>query len=158
MEMARVKVLNPPSTGECESHAPSQCSHNTDAVDVHGEPFYIHDVNFTTGDDNIAGHANNTLVEDSYFGSGHGSKHTIEKQNVVLSGFEMCFAIGSQHFWCRGSQPKHVSNPAYRSLNPVLFVIVLHSKVPPSAPCATTGSPTSLSGTSHSTGPRVVLG
>lgn len=38
-----------------------------------GDPFYIHDVNFTTGDDNIAGHANNTLVEDSYFGSGHGA-------------------------------------------------------------------------------------
>ena len=28
---------------------------------------------FTTGDDNIAGHANDTLVEDSYFGSGHGA-------------------------------------------------------------------------------------
>ena len=26
-------------------------------------------------------------------------------------GFEMRFAIGSQHLWCRGSQPKHVSNP-----------------------------------------------
>ena len=25
------------------------------------------------------------------------------------SGFEMYFAIGSQHLWCRGSQPKHVS-------------------------------------------------
>ena len=25
------------------------CSHNTDAVDVHGDPFYVHDVNFTTG-------------------------------------------------------------------------------------------------------------
>jgi hypothetical protein len=35
---------------------------------VHGSPFYIHNVNFTTGDDNVAGHANHTLVEDSYFG------------------------------------------------------------------------------------------
>ena len=34
------------------------------------------------------------------------------KQNSATSGFEMCFAIGSQHLWCRGSQPKHVSNPA----------------------------------------------
>jgi hypothetical protein len=30
-------------------------------------------VNFTTGDDNVAVHANGTLVEDSYFGSGHGA-------------------------------------------------------------------------------------
>ena len=44
-----------------------------DAVDVHGEPFFINDVNFTTGDDNVAVHANNTLVEDIYFGTGHGA-------------------------------------------------------------------------------------
>ena len=39
----------------------------------------------------------------------------------ATSGFEMCFAIGSQHLWCRGSRPKHVSNPAYRygSLTPI---------------------------------------
>ena len=64
-------VLAPPSTGACERKG--TCSHNTDAVDVHGDPFWIHSVNFTTGDDNVAGHANNTLVEDSYFGSGHGA-------------------------------------------------------------------------------------
>ena len=29
----------------------------------------------------------------------------------ATSGFEMCFSIGSLHLWCRGSQPKHVSNP-----------------------------------------------
>ena len=70
-ELARVKVLNPPSTGDCEKS--DTCSHNTDAVDVHGDPFYVHGVNFSTGDDNIAGHANNTLVEDSFFGTGHGA-------------------------------------------------------------------------------------
>lgn len=70
-ELAHVKVLAPPSTGDCESE--NLCSHNTDAVDVHGTPFYIHNVNFTTGDDNVAVHANNTLVENSYFGSGHGA-------------------------------------------------------------------------------------
>ena len=70
-EIDGVKVFNPPSTGDCE--ADSSCSHNTDAVDIHGQPFYIHDVNFTTGDDNIAGHANHSLVEDSYFGTGHGA-------------------------------------------------------------------------------------
>jgi len=67
-ELARVSVLAPPSTGNVPLH-----SHNTDAVDVHGSPFYIHGVNFTTGDDNVACHANDTLVEDSYFGSGHGA-------------------------------------------------------------------------------------
>ena len=36
----------------------------------------------------------------------------IRNQNSTTSGFEMCFAIGSQHQRCRGSQPKHVSNPA----------------------------------------------
>ena len=37
---------------------------------------------------------------------------TIINPNGASFGFEMCFAIGSQHLWCRGSQPKHVSNPA----------------------------------------------
>jgi len=70
-EISGVTVLNPPSEGDCEKD--NSCSHNTDAVDVHGQPFWVHDVNFTTGDDNIAGHANHTLVENSYFGSGHGA-------------------------------------------------------------------------------------
>lgn len=71
-ELARVKVLAPPSTGsQCERH--NTCSHNTDAVDIHGSPFFVHNVNFTTGDDNIAAHANDTIVEDSYFGTGHGA-------------------------------------------------------------------------------------
>ena len=62
-ELDSITVLNPPSPQ----------SHNTDAVDVHGTPFYIHDVYFDTGDDNIAGHANHTLVENSVFGAGHGA-------------------------------------------------------------------------------------
>jgi polygalacturonase len=125
-ELDSVRVLNPPSPQ----------SHNTDAVDVHGTPFYIHDVcvpslreclcavvcwvrvcmcrcstrqhqhqqqrrrrrhhhhlqhnnhdhdhghgfclsffprYFDTGDDNVAAHANHTLVEDSVFGFGHGA-------------------------------------------------------------------------------------
>lgn len=48
-------------------------SHNTDAVDVHGQPFYIHDSHLSVGDDNIAAHANDTLVEDCTFGTGHGA-------------------------------------------------------------------------------------
>ena len=70
-ELSGVRVLSPPSTGDCEKD--NTCSHNTDAVDVHGSPFFIHDVNFTTGDDNVAMHANDTIVEDSYFGTGHGA-------------------------------------------------------------------------------------
>lgn len=54
MPFMPVQVLSPPSTGDCKST--DTCSHNTDAVDVHGEPFYIHNVNFTTGDDNVAMH------------------------------------------------------------------------------------------------------
>eukprot|EP01045_Picozoa_sp_COSAG04_P000220 COSAG04_NODE_4_length_52282_cov_12.667133_56_plen_108_part_00 len=70
-ELSHISVLNPPSTGDCEKK--NACSHNTDAVDVHGSecrngrlgpltvaatltrpflrtaPFYIHNVNFTTG-------------------------------------------------------------------------------------------------------------
>lgn len=60
-ELSGITVLSPPSTGDCKKT--DACAHNTDAVDVHGEPFYIHNVNFTTGDDNVAVHANGTLVE-----------------------------------------------------------------------------------------------
>jgi polygalacturonase len=66
-EVAGVTILNPPSL-----HVPKP-SHNTDAVDVHGDPFYVHDCYFNTGDDNIAAHANNTLVERCRFGTGHGA-------------------------------------------------------------------------------------
>ena len=38
-----------------------------------GSPFYIHDCTISVGDDNIAGHANDTLVEDCAFGTGHGA-------------------------------------------------------------------------------------
>ena len=37
--------------------------------------------------------------------------HILLNQSHATSGFKMRFAIGSQHIWCRGSQPKHVSNP-----------------------------------------------
>jgi len=60
------------------------------------QPFYVHDVNFTTGDDNIAGHANHSLVEDSYFGTGHGASigslgsgrylHNITFRNITFHG------------------------------------------------------------------------
>jgi polygalacturonase len=46
---------------------------NTDGIDVHGQPFYIHDSTINTGDDNVAMHANDTLVENCHFGAGHGA-------------------------------------------------------------------------------------
>ena len=66
-EVSGVTIQAPPSTGTASP------SHNTDAVDVHGDPFYVHDCYFNTGDDNIAAHANNTLVENCRFGTGHGA-------------------------------------------------------------------------------------
>ena len=33
----------------------------------------MHDCLFDTGDDNIAAHANNTLIENCQFGNGHGA-------------------------------------------------------------------------------------
>mmetsp|Transcript_9362 Transcript_9362/g.24172 ORF Transcript_9362/g.24172 Transcript_9362/m.24172 type:complete len:480 (+) Transcript_9362:101-1540(+) len=73
-ELAFVTVLNPPSeTDDVQVNGTYGPSHNTDAVDVHGTPFYIHDCHFDTGDDNVAVHASDLLVEDCYFGHGHGA-------------------------------------------------------------------------------------
>jgi len=52
--------------------APST-SPNTDGVDLHGEPFYIHDSTISVGDDNVAIHVSNVLIENCHFGSGHGA-------------------------------------------------------------------------------------
>ena len=41
--------------------------------------------------------------------------------SLTKTEFKMCFAIGSRHVWCRGSQPKHVSHPVLRSLIPILL-------------------------------------
>jgi polygalacturonase len=48
-------------------------SHNTDGIDVHGSPAYIHDCHISVGDDHVALHANDTLVERCVFGTGHGT-------------------------------------------------------------------------------------
>jgi len=65
-EISFVNVLAPSSRAKDPSH-------NTDAVDIHGTPFYVHDSYFSTGDDNIAAHASDTLVEYCTFGKGHGA-------------------------------------------------------------------------------------
>lgn len=95
-EMTGVKVFAPPSTSSTipvdGTYGPS---HNTDAVDVHGTPFYINNCHLDTGDDNIAVHASHLLVEDSYMGHGHGASigscgsdtalHNITFRNLVFN-------------------------------------------------------------------------
>ena len=66
-ELAGVTVLAPPST------AAENPSHNTDAVDVHGDYFWVHDCAFSVGDDNLAIHASHGLFERNAFGAGHGA-------------------------------------------------------------------------------------
>lgn len=51
----------------------SVSAHNTDGIDVHGSPAWIHDCIISTGDDNVAMHASDTLVERCTFGAGHGA-------------------------------------------------------------------------------------
>eukprot|EP01084_Bolivina_argentea_P191457 328871_1 len=70
-EISYVTVLNPPSSLNYSNT--SNASHNTDAINVNGSPFWIHNCFFDTGDDNVAVHANDTLVENCYFGHGHGA-------------------------------------------------------------------------------------
>lgn len=73
-------------------------SPNTDGIDLHGEPFYIfiiliiltillvnyyyyylwlgvdiHDSKISVGDDNVAIHVSNVLIENCNFGTGHGA-------------------------------------------------------------------------------------
>ena len=118
-ELAHIKVFNPPSTGKACEHD-NTCSHNTDAVDIHGTPFYVHNVNFTTGDDNIASHANHTLVEDSFFGTGHGASigslcgsylTNITFRNITFHG-TTCGARIKSHPKCSG----HVWDVTYENL------------------------------------------
>ena len=67
-EVTGVSIVSPPSTG----NGPI-VSHNTDGIDVHGQPAYIHDMKISVGDDHVAMHANDTLVERVTFGTGHGA-------------------------------------------------------------------------------------
>jgi hypothetical protein len=114
-ELSGVSVLAPPSTGA------TRVSHNTDAVDIHGAPFYVHDCHFDTGDDNIAAHANDTLVENSFFGNGHGASigslcdvwlRNITFRNITFHGTTSGARI-KVHDGCRG----RVWNVTYEDLN-----------------------------------------
>jgi polygalacturonase len=53
--------------------APDVVSHNTDGIDVHGNGAYLHNLTISVGDDHVAFHANDSLVEDCVFGTGHGA-------------------------------------------------------------------------------------
>ena len=77
-ELDHVTILAPDST-----NVPVP-SHNTDGVDVHGSPAYIHDCTISTGDDHVAMHANDTLVEDCVFGTGHGASIGSLGENTAL--------------------------------------------------------------------------
>jgi len=41
---------------------------NTDGIDVHGTPFWVHHTHIDVGDDNVAVHASHVVVEDCHFG------------------------------------------------------------------------------------------
>ena len=82
-EISGVTVLAPPSTGVATP------SHNTDAVDLHGDFFHIHGCHFAVGDDNLAIHSSHVLVENCTFGSGHGASigslgGAIALQNITV--------------------------------------------------------------------------
>lgn len=71
MEVMNTTILAP----GCDRFTPqgAVCGHNTDGIDVHGSPAWIHNCTISVGDDNIAMHANDTLVSDCRFGRGHGA-------------------------------------------------------------------------------------
>lgn len=66
-EVDNIKIINPSSEDK------NNPSHNTDGIDVHGDPFYIHDSYISTGDDNVAIHSSNVLIQNCKFGTGHGA-------------------------------------------------------------------------------------
>lgn len=65
-EVVGVTVRAPASTAAFPSH-------NTDAIDVHGDYFWVHRCDFSVGDDNAAIHSSHVLVSDCVFGDGHGA-------------------------------------------------------------------------------------
>mmetsp|Transcript_10453 Transcript_10453/g.14437 ORF Transcript_10453/g.14437 Transcript_10453/m.14437 type:complete len:455 (-) Transcript_10453:227-1591(-) len=70
-----------------DGHAP-----NTDGVDVHGTPFYIHDCIIDVGDDNIAIHASDVLIENCIFGSDNGPTDAVHGHGASIG------SLGSDTF------------------------------------------------------------
>lgn len=113
-ELSHVSVQAPPSTGT------SNPSHNTDAVDVHGSPFFIHDCHFDTGDDNVAVHSSNVLVENCKFGNGHGasigSLCDAQLSNITFRGIEFQGTTNGARIKVREGCSGHVSDVTYQDL------------------------------------------
>lgn len=73
-------------------------SPNTDGIDVHGSPAYIHNMTISVGDDHIAMHANDTLVTNCTFGTGHGASIGSLGANTALKNITVnhCSFNGAQ--------------------------------------------------------------
>jgi len=82
--------------------APGDGHYNTDGIDVHGSPFWVHNSFISVGDDNLAIHANDTLVDHCYFGTGHGVSigggwlKNITVRNSVFNGTNQAARIKTQ--------------------------------------------------------------
>jgi len=121
-ELDHVTVLAPPSESTHTVNGTKGPSHNTDAVDVHGKPFYIHDCHFDTGDDNVAVHESHLLVENCKFGHGHGASigscgsetalENITFRNIVFNGTTAAMKIKT----IPGSKNAYVRNCLWENL------------------------------------------
>jgi len=114
-EVDGITIENPPSTGT------DKPSHNTDGIDVHGTPFHIHSSYISTGDDNVAVHASNVLVENCRFGTGHGASigslasgyyKNITFDNIQFNGTTAGIRIKTDS----GASPGKVSDIHYTNL------------------------------------------
>mmetsp|Transcript_10454 Transcript_10454/g.14440 ORF Transcript_10454/g.14440 Transcript_10454/m.14440 type:complete len:268 (-) Transcript_10454:227-1030(-) len=61
-------------------------------IDVHGAPFYIHDCIIDVGDDNIAIHASDVLIENCIFGSDNGPTDAVHGHGASIG------SLGSDTF------------------------------------------------------------
>lgn len=80
-EISHMQILidwNHPSSGGLEY---SPC---TDGIDVHGTPAYIHNTVIDVGDDNIAVHASDVLVEDCHFGGPATCDHCVHGHGATI--------------------------------------------------------------------------
>jgi len=82
-EVVGVTVRAPSSTAPAPSH-------NTDAIDVHGDYFWVHHCNFSVGDDNVAIHNSHVLVSDCVFGDGHGASIGSLAGAIALQNITVC--------------------------------------------------------------------
>jgi len=102
-EVSHVTMMAPPSESSEAINGTEGPSHNTDGINVMGQNVYLHHLNISTGDDNIAFHGNDTWVEDSFFGRGHGLSigsvvngnhfRNITVRNSVMQGTTTGFRI-----------------------------------------------------------------